>query len=62
MYDFGFDDSLSLGCTSILINEDKPYIVRNLDWDFHDVIRALTINAIYLKNNIIVSNHLSIVP
>lgn len=62
MYDFGFDDSLSLGCTSILINEERPYIVRNLDWDFNEVIRALTINAIFLKNNKIVSCHLSIIP
>ncbi|CAD8113868.1 unnamed protein product [Paramecium primaurelia] len=61
MYDFGFDDSLSMGCTSILINQEKPYIVRNLDWDFNDVIRALTINAIYIKNKQIVSIHLAIV-
>ncbi|CAD8126848.1 unnamed protein product [Paramecium sonneborni] len=62
MYDFGFDDSLSMGCTSILINQDNPYIVRNLDWDFNDVIRALTINAIYIKDQNIVSIHLGIVP
>ena len=53
MYDFGFNDN-NFGCTSIIVNKENPFIIRNLDWDYNDLIRALTINAIYTRKGEVV--------
>ena len=56
MYDFSGAKTKSMGCTSILVSPKnaKPYLIRNLDWDFNDLIQALTITAVYTRKGEIV--------
>lgn len=52
-----------MGCTSILVapQSGAPYMVRNLDWSYNDLIRALTITAKYFRGGKFVFSQLAIV-
>jgi len=63
MYDFSGANTKTMGCTSILVSpkNERPYLIRNLDWDFNDLIQALTITAVYTRKGEIVMTQLAIV-
>ena len=53
MYDFGTThrDHTLFGCTSIIINTDKPYILHNLDYSFENIIKGLTAKVHYYRGD-----------